>query len=181
MVLFWGISFLTPVPAFSQNSSGQHMDTGSAEMLQSADVKFADNAARGGIAEVEMGQLAAEKGSNQGVKAFGQQMVDDHTKANAKLKRIADSESMTLPTDLTSKDQELKSKLQNLSGAQFDGAYIKAMVKDHQEDVKEFKKEANSGKDPKIKEFASQTLPILQDHLAKAKSAQAALAGKSVK
>ncbi len=70
----------------------------------------------------------------------------------------------------------MQSKLQNLSGEQFDRAYMKAMVKDHEEDVKEFQKEANDGKDPQIKDFASRTLPILQGHLDKAKSVDSTVA-----
>jgi putative membrane protein len=162
-------------PVFAQNSD-QKMDSGSNKMMKSTDAKFAQKAAQGGMAEVQLGQMAAQKGTNADVKAFGQQMVDDHTKANDDLKSVAAKENMTLPTDLSAKDQALQSKLQNLSGEQFDRAYMKAMVKDHEEDVKEFQKEANNGKDPQIKDFASRTLPILQGHLDKAKSVDSTVA-----
>lgn len=153
----------------TQNPSTQ-TDTGSDKMMKSADAKFAAKAAQGGMAEVQLGQLAAQKASNADVKAFGQQMVDDHTKANDQLKSVATKENMTLPSTLDSKDQALMTKLQGLSGADFDKTYMKAMVKDHKEDVKEFQKEADKGKDPQIKNFASQTLPTLQQHLTKAES-----------
>jgi putative membrane protein len=152
-------------------------DTGSNKMMKSADAKFAMDAAQGGMAEVQLGQLAAQKASNPDVKAFGQQMVDDHTKANDQLKSAAAQENMTLPTTLDAKDQKLMTKLQGLSGADFDRTYVRAMVKDHQEDVKEFQKEADKGKDPQIKNFASQTLPVLQQHLSKIQSIQSNLSG----
>lgn len=152
-------------------------DAGSQKMMKSPDTKFALAAAQGGFAEVQMGQLAAQKATNPEVKAFGQQMVDDHTKANDQLKQVASSEDMTLPDSMGPKEQTEYTKLQNLSGAQFDHAYVHAMVKDHEEDVKEFHKEANTGKDPQIKNFASTTLPILQGHLDKIKGIQANMGG----
>jgi putative membrane protein len=157
----------------AQDSGNQHMDAGSQKMMKSADAAFAMKAAQGGKAEVQLGQLAAQKASNPDVKAFGQQMVDDHTKANEKLKSVAQAQNMTLPDSLDAKQQAEYTKLQDLSGPSFDREYVKCMVKDHEEDVKEFQKEANSGKDPQMKSFASETLPVLQEHLTKIKSIQA--------
>ncbi|MDQ2843812.1 MAG: DUF4142 domain-containing protein [Acidobacteriota bacterium] len=147
-----------------------HMDTGAKKMLNSGDSTFAMKAAQGGMAEVQLGKLAADKASNPDVKAFGQQMVDDHTKANDQLKSVAQQENMTLPTDLNAKDQAMYDRMSKLSGAAFDRAYVKDMVKDHEMDVKEFQKESTAGKDDNIKNFASQTLPVLQGHLDKIKA-----------
>jgi putative membrane protein len=164
--------------ALAQNSADQKMDSGSNKMMKSGDAKFAQAAAQGGMAEVQLGKVAAQKASSADVKAFGQQMVDDHSKANDDLKSAAEKGGMTLPTGLNAKDQALQSKLQNLSGEQFDRAYVKAMVKDHEEDVKQFQKEASTGKDPQIKDFASRTLPVLQMHLEKIKSIESGMTGK---
>jgi putative membrane protein len=157
----------------AQNSGNQHLDNGAKKMTSSADTVFAMKAAQGGMAEVKLGQLAAEKASDPDVKAFGQKMVDDHSKANDQLKSVASAENMTLPADVDAKDQSEYQKLSQLSGPAFDKAYMKGMVKDHETDVKEFQKEANSGKDPQLKQFASTTLPILQSHLDMAKSTEA--------
>lgn len=161
----------------AQDSSTPQADAGSHKMMKSPDAKFAMMAAQGGMAEVQMGQLAAQKGTDADVKAFGQQMVDDHTKANDQLKSVASGEGMTLPSSMGAKEQAEFTKLQNLSGPQFDHAYVKAMVKDHEEDVKEFQKESSMGKDPQIKNFASTTLPILQGHLDKIKGIQSKMTG----
>ena len=165
-------------PAGTQ-PAGTQMDKGSTKMMKSPDAKFAIMAAQGGMAEVQLGQLAAQKASSADVKAFGQQMVDDHSRANDQLKSVAQGQGMTLPTSLNAKDQALYTKLQGLSGANFDKTYVKAMVKDHQEDVKEFQKEGDTGKDPQIKNFASQTLPVLQQHLSKIQSIQSSMGGGS--
>jgi putative membrane protein len=169
---------LSSVAVQAQDSS-QHMDNGASKMMKSADAHFAMKAAQGGMAEVKMGQLTADKAGSPDVKAFGQQMVDDHTKANDQLKSIAKDEGMTLPGDVNQKQQAMYDRLSKLSGADFDKQYVKSMVMDHQEDVKDFQKEANSGKDEKIKSFASQTLPTLQQHLDKIKSIQSKMGSGS--
>ena len=161
---------VAPLSSRAQDATTDHMDTGAKKMLSSADTAFAMKAAQGGMAEVQMGKLAADKASNPDVKAYGQQMVDDHTKANDQLKAVAQQENMTLPSDLNPKDQMMYDRLSKMSGSAFDKAYVKNMVRDHEMDVKDFQKESNTGKDDKIKGFASETLPVLQGHLDKIKS-----------
>src|SRR6202163_1329065 len=143
------------------------------------DAHFAKEAAQGGMAEVKLGQLAQEKGANDSVKSFGKRMVDDHSKAGDKLKEVASRESITLPNDLSAKDQATYDRLAKLNGAAFDRAYAKAMVKDHETDVAAFQKEANAGKDDSLKSFASETLPTLQDHLKQAKEMMKSVGGAS--
>src|SRR6202790_5650711 len=141
------------------------------------DAHFAKEAAQGGMAEVKLGQLAEEKGSSASVKSFGKRMVDDHSKAGDKLKEVASRESITLPSDISAKDQATYDRLSKLNGAAFDRAYAKAMVKDHETDVAAFQKEANAGKDDSLKGFASETLPTLQDHLKQAKEMMKSVGG----
>jgi putative membrane protein len=134
-----------------------------------SDTQFVKKAAQGGIAEVKLGQLAQEKGTSDSVKKFGQRMVEDHTKAGDELKRAAAQENITLPDDISAKDKATYDSLSKLSGAAFDRAYARDMVKDHEEDIADFNKEANGGKNAAIKDFATQTLSTLQDHLKEAK------------
>jgi putative membrane protein len=134
------------------------------------DATFYKNAAEGGIAEVELGQLAQEKASSPSVKAFGAMMVADHSAANDKLKTVADRKGVELPTSPSVGQMATKTKLEVLSGTTFDKSYIKGMIKDHQEDIKEFQQEAASGRDPDARAFARATLPTLQSHLKKIQS-----------
>ena len=138
--------------------------------LSPADRKFAREAAQGGMAEVELGKLAVQSASSDEVKRFGQRMIDDHTKANDKLKEVASKEGITLPTSLDAKDQAIKTRLSKLSGDQFDKAYMKDMVRDHKKDVAAFQNESSTGSDPAVKNFASETLPTVQDHLKEAET-----------
>ena len=160
-----------------------HQDSPSATKATAAksrpagDAHFAKEAAQGGMAEVKLGQLAEEKGSNDTVKSFGKRMVEDHSKAGDKLKEVASRESITLPTDISAKDQATYDRLAKLNGAAFDRAYARDMVKDHETDVAAFQKEANAGKDDSLKSFASETLPTLQDHLKQAKDMMKTVGG----
>jgi putative membrane protein len=129
------------------------------------DKKFAKDAALGGLTEVELGKLAAQKASNDAVKQFGQRMVDDHSKANDQLKQIAGKSNIDVPASLDSKHQSRVDKLAKLTGPAFDKAYVKDQLKDHERDVDDFKSEAQNGSDPNVKQFAMQTLPTLQEHL----------------
>ena len=145
----------------------------SANRLTNPDSMFVTKAAQGGMAEVQMGQLATQNAENADVKSFGQQMVDDHTKANDQLKSLISSKGVTLPTSLDAKDQATYDRLSKLHGAAFDRAYMADMVRDHRADIAEFEKEASSGTDSDIKKFASDTLPTLKHHLSMAESADA--------
>jgi putative membrane protein len=115
--------------------------------------------------EVEAGKLAADKGTDPDVKAFGQKMVDDHSKANDKLKQLAADKGVKLPTELGMMDKHSMEKLQKATGADFDRLYVSEMVKDHKKDVSDFEHESKAAKDSDVKAFASDTLPTLQQHL----------------
>ena len=133
------------------------------------DQTFAKEAARGGLAEVKLGKLAGDNGASEAVKAFGTRMVAEHTKAGDQLKDAAAQEHINLPTELASKDQATFDRLSKLSGVDFDRAYAQDMVKDHQQDLRDFQREANNGNDAVIKAFAAQTVPMIQQHLEQAK------------
>jgi putative membrane protein len=133
--------------------------------LMAADDTFVTKAAKGGMAEVELGKLAADKASSDTVKKFGQRMVDDHGKANDELKTLAQSKNITLPSEIGPGEKALRDRLMKLSGPAFDRAYMKAMVDDHVKDVNEFRMESKSGKDADVKAWAAKTLPTLEEHL----------------
>jgi len=142
--------------------------------LSMSDRRFIDKAAKGGIAEVELGKLAQQRAASEQVKQFGSRMVEDHGKANDALKRLAESRGVTLPTEPDAGETRLMHRLQNLSGAEFDRAYMKEMLSDHRKDVSEFKSKASGARDADVKSFAETTLPTLQQHLDLAQAVEAA-------
>lgn len=143
--------------------------------LDVADRRFVMQAASGGLAEVELGKLAQQQAADAQVKEFGSRMVQDHSRANDELKRIADAKGVQVPAQPDPKHQKDIERLRALSGAAFDREYMKHMVADHRKDVAEFRKEARSAKDSALKDFAAKTLPTLQDHLKMAEITNAAL------
>ena len=139
------------------------------------DWKFITEAARGGMAEVELGQLAKTKASNQAIRDFGDRMATDHKKANDELKQIVAKKGATLPTTLSHHENSTIEKFQKATGADFDEDYAEAMVKDHKTDVKAFEKASKDADDPDIKAFAAKYLPTLQEHLTMAEQNKSSL------
>jgi len=130
----------------------------------SADAQtFLQTAASGGKAEVALGELAQAQATNPEVKQFGSLMVTDHGKANAELQALASKKGVPLPAEVDAKHQQEHERLAKLNGADFDRAYMDAMVKGHDENIAAFEK-AKGSDDPDVKTFASQTLPTLEQH-----------------
>jgi putative membrane protein len=156
--------------AFAQESSAPPTRVNDHGGSVSSDQTFLKEAAEGGLAEVELGQLAVEKSSNEDVKRFAQLMVEDHGKANEDLKQLATQKGVSLPSEPTAKQKAKKEQLSKLSGDEFDRAYMSDMLKDHKADIAAFEKESDSGNDSDVKRFASQALPTLRAHLKQAES-----------
>ena len=136
-----------------------------ATKLSMADESFILAAAQGGMTEVKLGELAAQKGTRDDVKAFGQMMVKDHTAINDDLKALATQKGVTLPDSLDAKHQGMVDKMAALTGSEFDTAYVADMLKDHKMDAKEFKAESAKTKDADIKSFVDKSIPVVDEHL----------------
>ena len=133
--------------------------------LSTTDATFMTNAARGGLAEVQLGQLAEKNGRSATVKRFGQRMVEDHGQANQAMVGLARQKQITPPDSIGAEQQQIYDNLAKLRGSAFDRAYAQAMVRDHQEDLRAYQEEAQGGTDPDVKAFAARNVPTLQRHL----------------
>ena len=136
------------------------------------DQAFVTKLAGVAMAEVELGTLAKDKASSREVKAFGQRMIDDHTKAGNELKGLAQRKNFAWPSALPPDAVALKDKLAKLNGAAFDRAYIDEMVKGHTEVLGVVQKEAQSGSDPDVKAWATKASSSVQAHLTHAQNQQ---------
>jgi putative membrane protein len=152
-------------PQSTMGQMGQDPGMMSNGQTSSADKMFVKKALEGGMAEVQLGQLALQKSSNDDVKQFAQKMVDDHTKMGDQMKPIAQQIGVKVPDAPSKKDQALMAKMQALNGDAFDKAYMKDMVKDHKADLNDFKTEAASGSEPTVKNAASQGAQVISQHL----------------
>jgi putative membrane protein len=126
---------------------------------------FVQAATIGGKAEVELGQLAELKGRSQAVKDFGRQMVADHGNANQQLMRLAQAGKIPQPNQLDDEHKAMRDQLEKLSGPEFDLAYLRGQIGDHQKTAQLFEWEIGSGQDPQLKGFASHILPVVLRHL----------------
>jgi len=149
----------------SSMSSSTAGDTKGNKQLDRGDRKFLETAALDGMKEVEAGRAVSGKASDPGVKAFADRMVKDHSDANKKLMDLAQTKGMTPPAEMRSGDRREIDKMAKMDADKLNNAYMKDMVKDHKKDVKAFEKEAKGAKDPDVKRFAADTLPVLQEHL----------------
>jgi len=147
-------------------ASGAAGATASSAKLSSGDEKALKDMAMSDMAEVATGKLAQSKGQSAEVKAFGQQMIDDHGAALTKVQAVAQAKGVTLPTDLDAKHKAMSAKLEKLSGAEFDKAYMaQAGVKDHTDTHKKLVADAKKIKDADVKALADQHMPVVEQHL----------------
>lgn len=146
-------------PAKSPSPSAKSSSKGT---LSSSDHKFLEAALHGNRDEVTLGRLASQKAMDPQVKAFADMMVKDHSQGVTEIESLAKDKGLTLPAE---KPPASEAKLDKLSGAAFDKAYVTDMVADHKKDVAEFKKESTSAMDADVRNLASKMLPTLQMHL----------------
>jgi putative membrane protein len=139
------------------------------QLVSDQDREFVNKAATGNLAEVELGRVAAQRAARPSVRSFGERMVTDHGRSNAELTSLARSKGIEVPTALEPSQQAMRDRLSALSGNDFDRAYMSEMVRDHTEDMAVFERAAESSTDPDLKAWATQSLPMLREHLALAR------------
>jgi putative membrane protein len=147
------------------STAADDQEKGRRDEQKGGDQEFAKKASASGLAEVNLGNLAARSATNPAVQQFAQRMVQDHTRANQQLVQIANQAGLQLASTMGKKHQELMNQLAKSQGADFDRRFMRQMVQDHEEAVKLFERQSKDGKDPALKQFATQTLPALRAHL----------------
>jgi putative membrane protein len=136
---------------------------------KSEDQRFVNEAARGGMLEIQLGQIAQKNGESSAVKQFGEQMVTDHTRLNNELGAAAKKDGFEVPTELSSKQSAEVRSFSKLSGKEFDSKYAQVMVKDHTDDLAAFQKAESSTEKPELKKAIADAIPVIQHHLEMAK------------
>jgi putative membrane protein len=154
--------------------------------VSAGDRAFVEDMTIGGMAEVELGRMAMERGASPEVKQFGDMMVKDHSMAGDELKQVAMQHSIPLPAGLDQKHQDLKTTLSNLTGAEFDREYMKAMVDGHEDVVDRLQTRASEDRfgddkgevkpeqsdnpvEAALNQWAAKALPTVRHHLDEAK------------
>lgn len=156
-----------------QKAAGANQNATGAVAVATNDQQFMTMAAKDGMKEVNMGQMAAEKGQSDEVKKLGSQIAADHTKANTQLTNLATKKGVKLDTRFKM-DKMSKKDMEN-----FDQSWLAMMVMDHEKDIKAYETQAKTGTDPELKAWAGKTVPVLKNHLKMVKAAQGKMAKKS--
>ena len=137
---------------------------------------FVRAAAASDLYEMEASRLAEQRSQNTEVKRFAQHMLRDHGKTTGELKgmlpQLQGVSAQQMATSLDRQHQALLEQLQGVQGAEFDRAFVRQQVQSHQAAVDLFRAYAQSGDDARLKQWASQTLPSLEEHLREAQQLQ---------
>ena len=154
----------------SNNNPGRSPNTPAGDQtspnsLSSRDRTFVMQAGQLSMMEVELGRLAVKRGSSAGVKQYGQEMVEEHTRANQELMQLVMQKQVELPTEMSTQNTATIDRLSELSGTSFDTAYKQAMIESHNQAIALFQAQSQQGQDPQLKAWAAQKLPNLQAHL----------------
>ena len=149
-----------------------------AQTVSRSDAKFIQQATQANLGEVQLGKLAQEKGGDPRVRQFGERMAGDHGQAAKEIQQLAAEKGVSVSSDISSADLRLRDRLAKLQPAAFDREYVKEMVKDHKQDVAEFRKMSEKAQDPTLKAWVGKTLPTLEDHLKMIQSIDASLTAK---
>lgn len=157
-------------PAGGMNNSGATSGTSEggaqsrAGIVSRQDRKFVEDAAVGGMAEVQLGQLASQRAQHPAVREYANQMVSDHTTANRRLMTIAATLGITPPEELDFRHRRLMKKLGKAEGREFDQDYIESMVKDHKKMAELMEDQIQEGQNPELKQLATDLLPRIREH-----------------
>jgi putative membrane protein len=170
LLLVWGCSNNSSSDKDSKEIAEDANEERFEDTEREDDIEFVMDAADGGMLEVQLAELAMANGSSAEVKNFAQTMVKDHSQANEELKMLAANKNIVLPTSLSDDNQKDFNDLSQKTGVEFDKAYCEYMVKDHKNDLDEFKEEADKGEDADIRSWAAGKVSTLEHHLTMAES-----------
>jgi putative membrane protein len=165
----------SPTPSADGPTKADSSNVAGPVLVSKSDQGFMSDAADGGMTEIKASQVAGQQATNPRVKQFAAMMVTDHSNAGDRLKALAQSKNVPLPPDISDQHQKAVDELKQKSGADFDKAYMKMMVKDHQEVVHAFEHASGSVQDSSLKNFIVTTLPTLRMHLDSAKAIERSL------
>lgn len=161
-----GLCFAIGGSFFSQvDAQTPRVPTVPGAQANAVDIAFVDAAGQAGLANIMLGELALRKSNNQSVRQFAQAEIQEQQNVKQQLTRIAPQIRATLPTAPGPKYQAIMARMQQLSGTEFDNAYLdEGGVNAHLENASVFQREAAFGRNPELLAVVNQGLPIINRH-----------------
>ena len=151
--------------------AGAAFAAASAAHSQSDEQTFIKDAVQGNIAEVQLGELAAQRAADPDVRRFGEMLRTDHQAALQRSTDLARSLQVEPPTQPATEAGGFYRGLSQLSGSQFDAAFVSRMVVAHESAIAKYSRNASSN-NAAVASLVAETLPKLKAHLEAAQALQ---------
>ena len=132
------------------------------------DVSFVRRATESGRKEIASAREAVPQLKSPELKRMAEMLVQDHTAANAKLSKIAETKGWPLPAPQAA----AAPPPEGAAGGSFDDKWTAEMIAGHERSVALYRAQAQGGKDQDLRKYASDTLPTIEHHLAELKKLQ---------
>jgi putative membrane protein len=155
----------TPENAQQREKAEQRAEGAAAGQQMNADQHFIKEAAIDNQFEIQTSQFIEKQAQNPQVKQLAQRLIQDHQRAQQQLEQIARGMNMELPTQLEQWQQDKLQAMQQKHGEHLEMHYTFGQVGDHTTDILKYQYEAEHGQNAQVKQYAEQTIPILQQHL----------------
>lgn len=140
--------------------------------LTGSERNFLQSAAEINSTEVELGRIAEQKSSNPDIQKIGQSLIRDHTAANQQLQRLASSKGVTITEQPTSSQQRMINSLSQTTGDRFNKQFLRQTRLSHERALALFERTSRRAQDPDIRNWASQMVPPVKEHLAMLRSSR---------
>jgi putative membrane protein len=134
------------------------------------DVEFLNEALRSAQAEIELGELAAEKAHDARVRELGARAAREHTAELMELEGLLKGRHVVVSEEPSADAQLQVAALERLTGAEFDAAFLELMAAMHRKALEQYGAETHANPDEVLSDFASKHLPVLREHLRIAES-----------
>jgi len=140
--------------------------TGTAAGQRVTSAEYVQRAAMSDMFEIESGNLALERGNSEATRSFAQTMVADHTTSSRNLQAAVEQSGMraNMPTSLDAEHQAKMDRLRTLEGADFDREYMSQQMAAHRDALALHQGYSQNGEDEALRQFAQQTIPVVQRH-----------------
>ena len=148
------------------SSRRKRREAASADNKNAEDLEFLTEALRTSLAEVQMGELAAQRGHDPRVRAYGAKLKTDHAAQAAELQQLLKPLNVTVPEEPSAEAQAHYAALARLSGEEFDSRFVEMMIASHTEAIEKYGAQTHANPDRALHDFAAKSLPMLREHLA---------------
>jgi putative membrane protein len=139
------------------------LDTGAT--ASAADSLYIRQVIRSNFTEVGLGRMAESQAENSEVKDFGERMVSEHNSMNEQWGKLARDRGMRIDVDFGPSGKQTIDQLDDLEGAEFDQAYMTAMIRQHEQDLATFQRMGSSARSSDVRQLANDGLSTIQQHL----------------